>query len=226
MIFASFQLEQTDRRLLIAAIIVLTILFIVFALIGALVRLITLSFGKKLDNLVADAVKYRIIDNKKQFKEYAYKKNGRRFVKEATPGVCIILVSVIFYIIAGIVTNTWAKPYFTEFSTIFWKWDFANQDNYVTLWGMKLLNHWPALINTPHLVGEYWDSYVLSTLWIVGGTYILVCAWAYLSRAIYVSKRANDIYKKSLEGFNYYDSMETPKINPNEISKQKSGSDQ
>lgn len=228
MILASFQLEQTDRRLLIAAIIVLTILFIVFALVGALVRLITLSFGKRLDNLVADAVKYRVIDNKKQFRKYAFEKNGRKFVKDATPGVCIILVSVIFYIISSLITKVWAKSYFTEFSTIFWTWDFANQDNYVTLWGMKLLNTWPKLTNSPHLVADYWDSYVLCTLWLVGGTYIFVAAWAYFSRAIYVSKRANDIYKKSLEGFNYYDSMETPKLNPTEVQreKEKSGSDQ
>ncbi len=225
MILASVQLDQTDRRLLITAIIVLAILFIVFALIGALIRIITLTFGKRLDNLVSDAVRFRVIENKKQFKKYAFKKNGRKFVKDATPGVCIILVSVIFYVIYGAITNEWTDKYLTEFSTIFWKWDFGNQDNYVTLWGMKLLNKWPELINSPHLVAEYWPSYILSTLWIVGWSYVLIAAWAYFSRAIYVSKRANDIYNKSLEGFNYYDTMPIGELNPNEIQKAKEKSE-
>ncbi len=227
MILASVQLEQTDKKLIIAAIIILTILLIVFVLLGALIRTITNAFGKKLDDLVSDAVRLRVIDNKKDFKKYAFTKSGRKFVKDATPGVLIILVSVIFYVIYGLVTNVWTGKYFTEFSTIFWKWDFSNEDNYVIVWGMKILNHWPELTNTPHLVAEYYPSYILSTLWIVGGVYIFMAAWAFFSRALYVSKRANDVYSKSLENFKYYDDQDSPKINPNELEKakkEKSGS--
>ena len=228
MILASVQLEQTDRKLAIAAIVILTILLIVFVLLGVLIRTITNAFGKRIDDLVSDAVRYRVIDNKKDFKKYAFIKNGRKFVKDATPGMLIILVSVLFYVIYGLVTQTWSGKYFTEFSTIFWKWDFSSQDNYVIVWGMKILNHWPELTNSPHLVASYYPSYILCTLWIVGGAYLFIAAWAYFSRALYVSKRANDIYSKSLENFKYYDNINTPNVNPNEIEramKEKSGSD-
>lgn len=227
-VLASIQLDQTDRRFLIVAIIALTLFFIVFALIGALTRIITRKFGERLDYLVHDAVKYRVIDNKKHFKKYARAKNGRKFVKDATPAILILLVSVIFYVIYGIVSETWTGKYFTEFSTIFWKWDFANEDNYVIFWGAKVLAKWPELTNTPHLVKEYWPSYILATLWSIGGIYLLFAGWAYLARSYYIFKRADEVYKKTLEGFNYYGNETAPAVNPLDIqkAKEKSGSNQ
>lgn len=228
MVFAAtFQLNDTDRRLLIAAIIVLTLLFIVFALIGALIRTITLGMGKRIDQDVADAVRYRIIQNEKHFRKYARIKNARRFTKQATIPILILLASLLFYLIYAGVTGEWTRNYWKEFGTLFYQWDFANEENYAIVWGVKILAKWPSLSNTPHFVGSYYPSYILCVLWIVGGIWLFLVSQAYFARAIFIDRRARSVYKKSLDDYNHYENIypESGKANPVNLRKQKSEED-
>lgn len=200
-------LNETDRRLLIIAAVILTLIFIVAALIGALIRVITLGMGKRLDQDVSDAVRYRVIEDEKHFRKYARIKNARRLFIQATPPLLILFVSVLFYVIYAGVTDEWTRNFWGEFGTLFYQWDFGNDAYYATVWGMRILASWPALINTPHFVGAYYPSYILCTLWLVGGTYLFFVLWAFVARAIFVDRRARSVFKKDLTDYNYYDNV-------------------
>ena len=210
--------NESDRRLAIAAFIVLIILFLIIGLIGMLIRKIMQIQGSKLDELVSEAVHYRILENEKHFRKYAKAKSRILFFKQITPAMIILLGSLLFYIIYAAIKDAWVHPYFAEFGTLFFQWDFSSEDCYVIFWGLRVLAKWPPCINEPHFVLEYLPSYILCTLWIVGITYFFVVSQAYLSRAFMISHRAKTIYSKSLENFNYYDSIysnNVPNMNQN-----------
>lgn len=207
MMLASVSMSDNDRRLLIAAFIILIILFILVGLIGMLIRKIMQVQGRKLDELVSHAVHFRILEDEKHFKRYAYIKSRRLFYKEALPPCLILFASLLFYLIYAGVTGEWVHDYWKDYGTIFFLWDFGNEESYVTFWGMRLLASWPPLSNTPHFVAENYASYILCSLWLVGGTYFLVVGQGYLSRTFMIGQRASTVYSKSLEGFNYYDSI-------------------
>lgn len=207
MIFVDVINNESDRRLAIVAFIILTILFLIFGLLGMLIRKIMQLQGEKLDELVSHAVHFRILESEKHFRKYAKTKSRRLFYKQVFPPILIMLVSLIFYLIYAGITDRWIHDYWGEFSTIFFLWDFGDEGSYVTFWGLRLLAKWPPCINEPHFVPEYFASYFLCTLWITGTIYFFVVSQAYLSRAFMISHRAKTIYNKSLEGYNYYDSI-------------------
>jgi len=205
--FVDAPMSESDKRLLIATFIILIILFILIGLIGMAIRKIMQSQGKRIDAEVADAVRFRVIEDSKHFRRYARLKNQRLFYKQALPPVLILLSSLIFYLIYAGVTNNWTHNYWADFGTIFFLWDFGDADSYAVFWGMRLLAKWPPITNEPHIVMENYASYILCTLWIIGSLYLLIVAQAYFSRMIMISHRASTVYNKSLDGYNYYDSI-------------------
>jgi hypothetical protein len=202
--------NENNRRLLIIALVVLVLLFILLGLIGMAIRKVMQEQGKRIDQEVSDAVRFRIIDDEKHFRRYASIKSRRLFVKQACWPILIAFVSLLFYIIYAASTNGWSENYWGEFGTLFYQWDFGNEDCYATFWGMRLLASWPPLSNTPHFVAEYYAAYVLCTLWLVSSIWFFVASQAYLSRMVMINRRAKSIYNKSLEGYNYYDTMAYP----------------
>ena len=207
--------NESDRRLAIAAFIILTILFLIVGLIGMLIRKIMQLQGAKLDELVSHAVHFRILEDEKHFRKYAKAKSKRLFFKQALPPILSLFVSLVFYLIYAGVSNKWVNDYWGEFSTLFFVWDFADEGSHVTFWGLRILAKWPPCINEPHFVPEYFASYILCSLWIVGSVYFFVVSQAYLSRAFMISHRAKTVYSKSLEGYNYYDSIYPSNGTPN-----------
>ncbi len=207
MLFIDVINSESDRRLVIAAFIILVVLFILIGLIGMLIRKIMQWQGSKLDELVSHAVHFRILEDEKHFRKYAKTKSKRLFYKQALPAVAILFVSLLFYLIYAGVTGEWAHDYWNDYGTIFFLWDFGDEESYVVFWGVRLLAKWPPLSNEPHFVAENYASYILCTLWIVGTTYFFVASQAYLSRSFMISHRAKTVYNKSLDGYNYYDSI-------------------
>ncbi len=199
--------NESDRRLVIAAFIILVILFVLIGLIGMLIRRIMQWQGSRLDELVSHAVHFRILESEKHFREYAKIKSKRLFYKQSFPAIAILLVSLLFYLIYAGVTGEWIHDYWGDFGTIFFLWDFADEDSYVIFWGMRLLAKWPPLVNEPHFVAEDYASYILCTLWLTGIVYFFVASQAYLSRAFMISHRAKTVYNQSLDGYNFYDSI-------------------
>ncbi len=207
MILASAFSNENDRRILIAAFIIVIILFILIGLIGMLIRKIMQKQAKRLDDLVADAVRFRIVADEKHFRRYAKIRSKRLFYKQAFPPMMILFSSLVIYLIYAGVTDNWSRNYFGEFGDLFFLWDFGDEGSYVDFWGMHLLAKWPPLTNEPHFEVSHIISYILCLMWLIGIVYFFVVSQAYLSRAFMISHRASTVYNKSLDGFNYYESI-------------------
>ena len=198
-------LSENDKRLILALLLVLILLFVLIGYIGMLITHVMKWQGKKLDNAVADVVVTRVVTTKRHFKSYARKKNWRFFFKQSIIPIIILLVAALTLIIRNAVTKDWAYNVMnkeTGFSSLLFLWDFGNDEYYTKVFGLKILAKWPALINKPHFVASAWVSYVFVPLVLIGGLWYLWALQSLIARTIRIFKLSSSVFDKSLEGFN------------------------
>jgi hypothetical protein len=205
--YVEISMSENDKKLLIVLLVIAILLFILLGLLGMLIRYVMKLQGEKIDNYVAEPVRYRVLGDATHFTSFASKVNRRLFFKQALISWGIALFSLFFYLIYAGASDQWARDYWGEFGSLFYQWDWGNADNYVTFWGMTLLAKWPNAIAAPSWHNEYWISYVLVPLWLTSIIYYLVCVQAFIARLITLNRRAHSIYSQNLENFNYYDTM-------------------
>lgn len=196
---------DSDRHLLIIAIVFLVVIFLLLGLLGMAIRATTSAMGKKMDDELHDAVIHRVIDNPKQLLRYGRIKNGRVFFKSALPALAVLLVSIILYVSYAGATGNWHEDFLGHFSTLFWTWDWDDPSCWSNFWGLTLLSGWPPLESSPHWVNEYWASYILVPLWTASIVLFALSVQAWIARLLLLHRRVHSVYGKSLEGFNFYD---------------------
>lgn len=205
--FIDFAMNENDKRLLIVLLFILVFLFLIIGLIGALIRFVTIRFGKRMDYELHEVLIYRVISTPEQLKKYGNIKNNRYLVRKCTPPFLIAFLSLIVWIAYSVVYGQWARDYFKEFSTLLFTFDWGNPDNFVNFWGLNLLAKWPDLLNSPTWYNEYWGSYILVPLWLVAISWYVVVIQAYLARWSRVNKLSHSVFEQGLDNFNYYDDM-------------------
>ncbi len=200
-------LNDSDRRLLIALLVVALIIFLLLGCIGMLMRYVSGRMSRRMDYEIHDAVVYRVIQTPEQLSKYGRAKNRQLFWKQSSPAVLIALASLIFFLLYSGITSEWGANHWKNFSSLFYQFDWGNEDNYATVFGVTLLAKWPDTIATPTWVSSYWASYVLVPLWLISIVYYLVCVQGYIARAFLLNKRTHSIFEKNLDDFNFFDDV-------------------
>ena len=67
--FIDFAMNENDKRLLIVLLFILVFLFLIIGLIGALIRFVTIRFGKRMDYELHEVLIYRVISTPEQLKK-------------------------------------------------------------------------------------------------------------------------------------------------------------
>ena len=207
------KITENDKRVVIALLFIIIILFVVIGLLGSLIVRTMRWQGKKCDTLVSDVVTNHIVKTPHQLRVYAAKKNIRHFIKQAWVPIIIIIVGVATYLIRNAVVGKWDYNPFNindGFGTLFFVWDFSKIITTPET-GVGILINWPELINQPHFVLEAIPAYVAVSCIIIGGLWYLVAAQAYLARTIRAIKLSKKVFEKSLENFD----QNTPPQQPN-----------
>lgn len=197
------KITENDKRVVIALLFIIIILFVVIGLLGSLIIRTMRWQGKKCDTLVSDVVTNHIVTTPHQLRVYAAKKNIRHFIKQAWIPIIIILVGVVTLIIRNAVMKDWSyNPFNIDdgFGSLFFVWDFSKIITAPES-GVGILLNWPELINQPHFVVEAIPAYVVVSCAIVGGLWYLVVAQAYLARTLRAIKLSKKVFEKSLENF-------------------------
>jgi len=211
------KLTENDKRILIAACLVIILVFVLIGFIGSIIVRVMKWQGKKCDTLISDVVINRIVTTPHQLRKYARVKNIRQFIKHAYIPIILMILSVVTIIIHNAITKNWAyNPFNHEdgFGTLLFVWDFKDPDSYANIFGITLLAKWPPLINEPHFVVEALGAYIAIPLAIVGVCWYLVAAQAYLARTIRAWKLSKQVFEKSLDGFNQNTPVENGQITP------------
>ncbi len=208
-----FSLNESDKRLLIVLLVIMIFLFIIVGLIGALIRFVTIRFGKRMDYEVHEAVVLRVITTPEQLKKYGGIKNNRYLVRMSIPPFVLAFLSLIVWILYSTIYGVWARNYFGEFSTLLFNFDWSNPNNFVNFWGLTLLAKWPDLLSSPTWNNAYWGSYLLVPLWLASIVWYIVVIQAYLARKARLNKLSHSIFEKSLDDFNFFDDIKTGQAN-------------
>lgn len=199
------QLSENDKRIIIAALLVLILVFVLIGLIGSLIVRTMKWQGKKCDTLVSDVVTNHIVTTPHQLRKYARKKNIRYFIKQAWIPIILIVVGGLVLIIRNLIKQDWSYNPFNindGFGTLLFVWDFENPDYYTTIFGLRVLASWPGLTNSPHFVIEGIYAYISIPFMFIGAIWYLVVAQAYLARTLRAIKLSKQVFEKSLDGFN------------------------
>ena len=96
--FIDFAMNENDKRLLIVLLFILVFLFLIIGLIGALIRFVTIRFGKRMDYELHEVLIYRVISTPEQLKKYGNIKNNRYLVRRCIPPFLIAFLSLIVWI--------------------------------------------------------------------------------------------------------------------------------
>lgn len=197
------KLTESDKRIIFVLLAVFILLLVLIAYIGYLVTIVMKWQGKKINNYVTDPVVNGVIDNEKDFKRYAKKKNLLVFYHQARIPALIVLVGVIFFIIASSIIG-YKNPFdqYTGFATLFFIWDFSTIITKPES-GVGILLNWPTLINTPHFEQEAWVSYVFIPIVFIGGIWYLLTVQAFIARFLQINKLAQKIFNERIENFVY-----------------------
>ena len=209
------KLTENDKRILIAACLVIILVFVLIGLIGSIIVRTMKWQGKKCDTLVSDVVINRIVKTPHQLRKYARVKNARHFIKQAWIPIVLMIVGALIIVIRNAVAQNWAyNPFNIDdgFGTLIFVWDFKNPDIYTKVFGITLLADWPPLANEPHFVAEAIPAYIAVPLTIIGALWYLVVAQAYLARTIRAWKLSKQVFEKSLDGFNQNTPVENGQI--------------
>lgn len=198
------QLSENDKRIIIAAFLILILVFVLIGLIGsAIVRTMKWQ-ARKCDTLVSDVVTNHIVTTPLQLRNYARKKNTRYFIKQAWIPILLILVGVAIVLIRDAIKQDFSYNPFNindGFGTLLFTWDFKNAE-YTTVFDITLLKDWPKFSNEPHFETEAIASYVAVPAIVVGGLWYIVVAQAYLARTIKAYKLSKTVFEKSLDNYN------------------------
>lgn len=206
------KLTENDKRVIIALLFAIILLFVIIGLLGSLIVRTMKWQGKKCDTLVSDVVTNHIVKTPHQLRKYAAKKNIRHFIKQAWIPIIIILVGVATICIRNAIVKDWSYDILnfnngtkneggTGIGTLLFIWDFKDESAYTTIWGIKVLASWPPLINEPHFSVDAIWCYVYIACMVVGGTWYVIAAQAYLARTIRAIKLSKKVFEKSLENF-------------------------
>ena len=198
------KLSENDKRIIIAVLFAVIILFVLIGLLGSLVIRIMKWQGKKCDELINEVVVNRIVTTPHELKAYARKKNSRYFIKQAWIPVIFITVGVILLVIHNAVFNNWKyNPFNTNdgFGTLLFAWDFGHIFTKPET-GTGILVNWPKLINEPHFEANAIFSYFIVPCFVLGGIWYFFIAQGYLARTLRAHKLAKTVFDKSLDNYN------------------------
>lgn len=198
------KLSENDKRIIIALLFAIIILFVLIGLLGSLVVRIMKWQGKKCDALINEVVVNRIVTTPRQLKSYARKKNSRYFIKQAWVPVILISIGAILLVIHNAVFKNWKyNPFNTNdgFGTLLFAWDFGHIFTKPET-GTGILVNWPKLINEPHFESKALFSYFIVPCFVVGGLWYFFIAQGYLARTMRAHKLAKTVFDKSLDNYN------------------------
>ncbi len=198
-------LSENDKRILIALLLVLVLVFVIVGYLGLLVEVIFRKQGTEIETVLTNAINYKTIKTSKQFKKVGGQASRNLLLKQSSIPLLILLLTAIILLIYYGATGNWdlnVFDYKTEgFFTLFWIFDWSQVPT-TDFFGMTIINGWPPVISNPHFETEALISYFIVPLTLVGGIWYLVTAQAYLARTLRIRKLSKSLFTVNLSEVN------------------------
>ncbi len=205
-------MDSSDKKLLIALLVIFVILFIIIGLIGMGIRKLMEIQGNRIDREMGNVARTGVVYDPETFKKLAREKNSRIYFQQSALPIGIATVGILIFVFANAATKRWGDNLFEQFGTLFYRFDWDNPDNFHEFFGITILCQFPPLMDDayggkPYVDPDYWLAYTVIPIWTTAIVYYLVVSLAFLSRHFRINQRASSIYDHKLGEFNYYDAF-------------------
>lgn len=200
------KLTENDKRILIALLLIVILLFVLIGYISLAVKKIMKFQGKRAEDMLYNVVKTKQIYNERQLRIYGIRKNWRLFFKQASKPMIILAIAWLLFLVDGILIekngfagiDVW--DYKTKgIGTLFFIHDWAAAPKGDFFFFKNIAVGFPPLINKPHFEITAWFSYLFIPANLIGIIWLLVCVQAYIARTFRIIKISMTIFKKTLE---------------------------
>ena len=180
-------------KVLLVIFFIVVIVFILFGLIGMLIRYILKVKSKAVDKDMAYLVTSRVCDNSKDFKKYAHIKSMDRFFKASLYPFIFFFITLILYLVYHLVfkEHPWFESIYdreTGIASLFYIFDFSNV-SYVPL----------IIIEPSPFTDERIFNYFIFFFLVIGLVWYLINVMAYIARSYRISKMSKKIYSANLD---------------------------
>ena len=216
-VLASISLSDTDRRVLVIALIIILIAFLLAALIGIAIRHTMLYQSKRADAFMHDVAVTHVVATPKEFRALGFKKNNRILFRSSLIPFGIGILGLLIWIISNIASGRWGENIFVVCSELFFHFDWKGTPEdpvFVKVFGMSFLARFPSVSAAPTFRVEHIPAYIEVFLFLASWIYYAVVCQAYIARLIMIIYRSNDIFEKSLEGFKANKDIDIKNNNP------------
>jgi len=214
------KLTENEKRLIIALLIAVILVFVLIGFLGLLVKKIMLSQAHRADTFMYDLVITKTVKTPHHFRKVANKKNHRLLFRQSWLPFLILLVAITFLLIYMSVSGNWDLNVFDYhgtdgtngegFATLFFIFDFPNAPR-ADFFGITIIADWPPILSSPYLSAAAWPSYVFVPLFLTGGVWYLVCVQAFIARTYRILVQSKKVFEKRLDN---YDATKNPLDNP------------
>ncbi|MDD3207595.1 MAG: hypothetical protein GX816_03565 [Erysipelotrichia bacterium] len=214
------KLSENEKRLIIALLIAVILVFVLIGFLGLLVKKIMISQAHRADTFMYDLVVTKTVKNPRHFRRVGNKKNHRLLFKQSWLPFLFLIASVTFLLTYMGITGHWDLNVFDYygtdgtngegFTTLFFVFDFANAPR-TEFFGITIVSGWPPVLSSPYLSVNAWPSYVFVPLFLTGGVWYLVCVQAFIARSVRIMFQSKKVFEKRLDN---YDATKNPLDNP------------
>lgn len=187
--------------------LVLALLFLTFALIGAIgwmFETLIKKYGDQVDAETWKIYETRTVNTPKEFARIAFKKSHRQAFKDyfwalLTLGLMVGLLFGYMELMNDPQLIDDLFNYETRgFNTIFPIFDWANIPT-SNFFGLNLISGWPTLLNSPRFVPEATISYVIFLLTLFASLLLIRATLALIGRTLRIQNKRNQIFMKNLD---------------------------
>lgn len=222
------QFTENDKRLAIAILLVLILIFVLVGYIGMLITRVMKWQGKRVDNMMHDITVTRVVNDKKAFKKVASKKSWRFFFKKSWIPILILVVAFAVLFLAESL-NAFNYDVFdyktTGFNTLFFLWaDTGEKHAFMQIAGFELTTT-INLIHSPEFHVEAIWSYIFTPIFLTGAIWYLIDVQCLISRTIRIEQLSHSVFDKSMDNINMVSNptgavnnqpqVPPPSVNPN-----------
>jgi Na+-transporting NADH:ubiquinone oxidoreductase subunit NqrC len=185
---------DTIWKVVLTILVILLSIFFIFGLIGRAIQVMLKNQAKKVDKLMSKLVVAKVVKNEKDFKRIANYKSRVYFFKHAIAPVCILLVTLIFWLICMSI-NGWSESMFVIFGRMIYPW--AGLPTYVPPLGFDF-----SSVTANYVDMSNWfniSSLITILLLLIGLIYYFVEVSGYIARQRRIRKLSDQMFSKNLD---------------------------
>lgn len=196
------KLSEDSKRLIIALLFVLIVLFVIVGCIGTIIKKVMKQQAHGADDMMYDVVRAGIFNRKKDLIKFGIKKNHLVFFKQAWRPFIVMVAASLIMIIYCIAMGNWKVNIFdyqTEgIGTLFHIFDWANVPK-TKIFGIEVMSDWPPLLSSPHWSWTAWGSYIFVPAMFVGLIWFMICVQAYIARTFRIFGIVKKVFSRSID---------------------------